>query len=257
VPYDGTTTYKPGARFGPDEVRKASWVLETYSPHLRRDLADVKISDLNNIIIEGDQREILNRIYRATLEIMRDGKKVVMIGGDHSTTYPLVKSSKEVYKDIVLIHFDAHCDLREEYLGNKYSHASVIRRCYEITKDIYQFGIRSGDKDEWEFAWKNTNIFSRLPKEEDIKEIKSLDKYIYITIDIDVLDPAYAPGTGTPEPCGYSTKELISTLYLFRDLRDKIVGFDVVEVSPPCDVNSITSIAAAKIIRELILTIGK
>jgi len=232
-------------------------VLETYSPYLRRDLTEMKISDLHNIIIEGDQGEILDRIYRVVLGIMEDGKKVVMIGGDHSITYPVVRSAKEVYGDIVLIHFDAHCDLREEYLGNRYSHATVIRRCYEITKDIYQFGIRSGDREEWEFAWRNTNIFTRLPREEDIEEIKSLNKYIYITIDIDVLDPAYAPGTGTPEPCGYSTKELIDALYLFRYLRDKVVGFDVVEVSPPCDINSITSIAAAKIIRELILALGR
>jgi len=257
VPYDGTATYKPGARFGPDEVRRASWVLETYSPNLRRDLTEVKIADLDNIIIEGDQREILDRIYRAALGIMRDGKKVVVIGGDHSITYPLVKAAKEVYGDLVLVHFDAHCDLREEYLGNRYSHASVIRRCYQVTGDIYQFGIRSGDREEWEFAWSNTHIFNRLPGEEEIQEIGSLDKPVYITIDIDVLDPAYAPGTGTPEPCGYSTKELIDALYLFRNLRDKIVGFDIVEVSPPCDVNSITSITAAKIIRELILTLGR
>lgn len=232
-------------------------MLETYSPYLRRDLTEVEIADLNNIIVEGDQREILNRIYRATINLMRDGKKVVIIGGDHSITYAPVRAAKEVYGDIVLVHFDAHCDLREEYLGNRYSHASVIRRCYEITEDIYQFGVRSGDREEWEFAWRNTNISSRLPEEEDIERIGSLDKPIYITVDIDVLDPAYAPGTGTPEPCGCSSKEFIEALYLFRDLRDKIVGFDVVEVSPPWDVNDITSITAAKIIRELILTVAR
>ena len=257
IPYDATTSYKPGTRFGPDEIRKASWGLETFSPVLKKDLIDVKVCDLYNIIIEGSQIEIIERSYNASKNIIEKGKIPIMMGGEHSITYPVVKAVKEVYNDFVLIQFDAHCDLREEYLGNEYSHASVIRRCFDLTKDIYQFGIRSGDKEEWEFGWENTNISMDLPTKEDIKEIKSLDKPVYITIDIDVLDPAYAPGTGTPEPCGFSTKELINSLYLFKELKDNIIGFDVVEVSPHYDIGNITSIAAAKIIRELILTISK
>ena len=257
IPYDATTSYKPGTRFGPDEIRNASWGLETFSPVLKKDLIDVKVCDLYNIIIEGAQIEIIERSYNASKNIIEKGKIPIMMGGEHSITYPIVKAVKEVYDDFVLIQFDAHCDLREEYLGNEYSHASVIRRCFDLTKNIYQFGIRSGDKEEWEFGWENTNISMDLPTKEDIKEIKSLDKPVYITIDIDVLDPAYAPGTGTPEPCGFSTKELINSLYLFKELKDNIIGFDVVEVSPHYDIGNITSIAAAKIIRELILTISK
>ena len=256
IPYDATTSYKPGTRFGPDEIRKASWGLETFSPVLKKDLIDVNVCDLYNIIIEGTQMDIIERSYNASKNIMEKGKIPIMMGGEHSITYPVVKAVKEVYDDFVLIQFDAHCDLREEYLGNEYSHASVIRRCFDLTKNIYQFGIRSGDKEEWEFGWENTNISMDLPTKEDIKEIKSLDKPVYITIDIDVLDPAYAPGTGTPEPCGFSTKELINSLYLFKELKDNIIGFDVVEVSPHYDIGNITSIAAAKIIRELILTIA-
>ena len=255
IPYDATTSYKPGTRFGPDEIRKASWGLETFSPVLKKDLIDVNVCDLYNIIIEGTQMDIIERSYNASKNIMEKGKIPIMMGGEHSITYPVVKAVKDVYNDFVLIQFDAHCDLREEYLGNEYSHASVIRRCFDLTKDIYQFGIRSGDKEEWEFGWENTNISMDLPTKEDIKEIKSLDKPVYITIDIDVLDPAYAPGTGTPEPCGFSTKELINSLYLFKELKDNIIGFDVVEVSPHYDIGNITSIAAAKIIRELMLTI--
>jgi agmatinase len=255
IPYDATTSYKPGTRFGPDEIRKASWGLETFSPVLKKDLIDVNVCDLYNIIIEGTQMDIIERSYNASKNIMEKGKIPIMMGGEHSITYPVVKAVKDVYNDFVLIQFDAHCDLREEYLGNEYSHASVIRRCFDLTKDIYQFGIRSGDKEEWEFGWENTNISMDLPTKEDIKEIKSLDKPVYITIDIDVLDPAYAPGTGTPEPCGFSTKELINSLYLFKELKDNIIGFDVVEISPHYDIGNITSIAAAKIIRELMLTI--
>ena len=255
IPYDATTSYKPGTRFGPDEIRKASWGLETFSPVLKKDLIDVNVCDLYNIIIEGTQMDIIERSYNASKNIMEKGKIPIMMGGEHSITYPVVKAVKDVYNDFVLIQFDAHCDLREEYLGNEYSHASVIRRCFDLTKDIYQFGIRSGDKEEWEFGWENTKISMDLPTKEDIKEIKSLDKPVYITIDIDVLDPAYAPGTGTPEPCGFSTKELINSLYLFKELKDNIIGFDVVEISPHYDIGNITSIAAAKIIRELMLTI--
>ncbi|AEH06103.1 agmatinase [Methanothermococcus okinawensis] len=256
IPYDATTSYKPGTRFGPDEIRKASWGLETYSPVLKKDLTDIALCDLYNIIIEGAQDEIIRRSYRASKNIMKKGKVPIMMGGEHSITYPVVKAVKDTYEDFILIQFDAHCDLRDEYLGNKYSHASVIRRCFDLTNNIYQFGIRSGDKEEWEFGMENTKISTDLPKKDDIKEIKSLDKPVYITIDIDVLDPAYAPGTGTPEPCGFSTKELITSLYLFEELKDNIVGFDVVEVSPHYDINDITSIAAAKIIRELMLTIS-
>lgn len=255
IPFDATTSYRPGARFGPDAVRKASWGLETYSPILKKDLVNLKICDLYDLSMEGSQDQIIERAFNASKKIMSSGKIPIMIGGDHSTTYPIVKAAKEVYKDLAVIHFDAHCDLREEYLGNEHSHASIIRRCYDLTKDIYQFGIRSGDEEEWEFGWKNTNISMEMPTKEDIEKIKELDKPVYVTIDIDVLDPAFAPGTGTPEPCGVSSKELINALYLLKDIGDKIVGFDVVEVSPHYDMGNITAITAAKIIRELILTI--
>ena len=131
-----------------------------------------------------------------------------------------------------------------------------MRRVYELTKDTFQFGIRSGDKEEWNFAKKN-NLYLKmdLMNEDDLEHIKSLDKPIYVTIDIDVLDPAYAPGTGTPEPCGFSTKELFNSLYLLKDVKDRIIGFDIVEVSPIHDIANITAITAAKIARELMLMI--
>ncbi|MBA2839629.1 agmatinase [Methanococcus maripaludis] len=257
IPFDATTSYKPGARFGPDEVRNASWGLETFSPILKKDLIDVKICDKYNLLMEGNQSEIINRAYSASKDILEAKKIPVMIGGEHSVTYPVVKAVKSVYDDFAVIHFDAHCDLREEYMGNEQSHASVIRRTYDLTKDIFQFGIRSGDQDEWEFGWENTNISMEMPTKDDIKKINELEKPVYVTIDIDVLDPAFVPGTGTPEPCGFTPKELINSLYLLEEIKEKIVGFDVVEVSPHYDIGKITSVTAAKIIRELILTISK
>lgn len=257
IPFDATTSYKPGARFGPDEVRNASWGLETFSPILKKDLIDVKICDKYNLLMEGNQSEIITRAYSASKDILEAKKIPVMIGGEHSVTYPVVKAVKSVYDDFAVIHFDAHCDLREEYMGNEQSHASVIRRTYDLTKDIFQFGIRSGDQDEWEFGWENTNISMEMPTKDDIKKIKELEKPVYVTIDIDVLDPAFVPGTGTPEPCGFTPKELINSLYLLEEIKEKIVGFDVVEVSPHYDIGKITSVTAAKIIRELILTVSK
>ena len=253
IPYDGTTSYKPGARFGPDEIRKASWGLETYSPILNKDLLDISLCDLSNISTDGTQKDIMKYSYEASNNIFKNNKKLIMLGGEHSVSYPIVKAVKKHFNDFILIQFDAHCDLRNEYLGNKYSHACVIRRCSELTNNIYQFGIRSGDSEEWDFGKNNTNIKMDLPNKEDIKILKELNKPIYITIDIDVLDPAYAPGTGTPEPCGFSSKELLNSLYLFKDLKENIVGFDVVEVSPHYDSGNITSIIGAKIVRELIL----
>ncbi|CAB3289372.1 Agmatinase [Methanocaldococcus lauensis] len=256
VPYDGTTSYKPGTREGGNAIRMASWGLETYSPMLDRDLSELKYCDLKDLDLYGNQEEIFNTVYSVSKEILKEGKKIIVFGGEHSITYPIVKAVKDVYKDIIVIQFDAHCDLRDEYLGNTLSHACVMRRIYELTKNIFQFGIRSGDREEWEFAKKN-NIYLKmdLMSKEDLEYIIELDKPIYLTIDIDVLDPAYAPGTGTPEPCGFTTKELLNSLYLLKKVKDKIVGFDIVEVSPIYDLANITAITAAKIVRELMLMI--
>ena len=256
IPYDETTSFKPGAREGGNAIRTASWGLETYSPILDRDLSELKYCDLKDLDLYGNQEEKFNTIYHVTKEILKDNKRIIVFGGEHSITYPVVKAVKDMYGDFAVIQFDAHCDLRDEYLGNKLSHACVMRRIYELTKDIFQFGIRSGDKEEWDFAKKN-NLYLKmdLMNEEDLEHIKSLDKPIYVTIDIDVLDPAYAPGTGTPEPCGFSTRELFNSLYLLKDVKDRIIGFDIVEVSPIHDIANITAITAAKIARELMLMI--
>ncbi|WP_457612445.1 agmatinase [Methanocaldococcus sp.] len=257
IPFDETSSFKPGSRDGGAFIRRASWGLESYSPILNRDLTEVKFHDLGDLYLYGNQEEKFKTIERAVYNIIKDGKKVVSLGGEHSITYPIVKAVKEFYNDILVIQFDAHCDLRYEYLGNKLSHACVMRRIYEINKEIFQFGVRSGDLEEWEFAKKEKiYIKPNLMDKEDLEYIKSLDKPIYLTIDIDVLDPAFAPGTGTPEPCGFSSRELFNSLYLLKEVSDKIVGFDVVEVSPINDVNDITSITAAKIVRELLLMLG-
>ncbi|WP_423791927.1 agmatinase [Methanocaldococcus indicus] len=255
VPYDGTSSFKPGSRDGGNAIRLASWGLESYSPILDRDLTEISYVDLKDLDLYGNQEEMFKFIEETTFKILEDNKKLCIFGGEHSITYPIVRALKRKYNEFIVIQFDAHADLRNEYLGNKLSHACVMRRIYEINKNIYQFGIRSGDREEWLFA-KNNNIYlkSSLLSKEDLEIIKDKELPIYVTIDIDVLDPAYAPGTGTPEPCGFSTRELFDSLYLLKDLD--IVGFDIVEVSPTYDLANITSITAAKIARELLLMVG-
>lgn len=254
IPYDKTICFKPGARLGPKAIREASWGLETYSPLLKKDLLNCNFCDMQDISLFGNTEEIFRNITTVSKKIVKHDKKIIALGGEHSITYPIVKGIKDVLGDLAVLHFDAHCDLRDEYLGDELSHACVMRRCYEITKNIYQFGIRGGDNDEWNFS-KNTKLSLELMNKEDVKEMGRLHKPLYVTIDIDVIDPAFAPGVGTPEPCGFSTKELLNSLYGLKELRDDIIGFDVVEFSPVYDVDGITSVAAAKIVREMILMI--
>jgi len=256
IPYDRTVCYRPGARFGPGAIREASWGLETYSPVLEKDLVDVKLCDLHDISLFGGTEDIFNDITSVSREIVSAGKKIIALGGEHSMTYPIVRGLKDVLDDVVILQFDAHCDLRDEYLGDKFSHACVMRRCHELTEEIHQFGIRSGEREEWEFA-ENTELSMKLMGKEDVDRIEKIGKPVYVTIDIDVLDPAFAPGVGTPEPCGFSTQELLSSLYNLQKIRDNIIGFDVVELSPVYDSGGITAVAAAKIVREMILmTLG-
>jgi agmatinase len=252
VPYDRTVCFRPGAKFGPKAIRESSWGLETYSPVLKKDLQDCNLCDLQDISLFGDEEDIFNGVVAVSENVARHGKKLIALGGEHSITYPIIRGIKGGLGDPVILHFDAHCDLRDEYLGDKFSHACVMRRCSEVTKNIYQFGIRSGEKEEWDFS-KNTKLSMELMGREDVKEIKRLHKPVYVTVDIDILDPAFAPGVGTPEPCGFSTEELLNSLYCLREIKDNIVGFDVVEFSPVYDTGGITSVAAAKIVREMIL----
>jgi len=257
APMDFTTSFRPGARFGPQKIRETSYGLEEYSPYLDRDLSDASFYDAGDLeLVFGDVQRSLEIIENAAAEIFSDEKKPLFLGGEHTITYPVLKQAYKKYKDtLVLLHFDAHADLRTDYLGQINSHASVIRRCGEFLgwRNIYQFGIRSGTKDEFEWGRTHTNFypFEIIPSiAKVLPEI--VGRPVYITIDIDVLDPAYACGTGTPEPGGCSPDDLIKTLGMLKDFN--VVGMDVVEVSPIHDSSDRTPILAAKIVREGILS---
>lgn len=255
-PFDGTTSFRPGTRFASNVMRSESYGLETYSPYLDKDLEDVNVFDAGDLEFPfGNTEKVLNAIGEFTSEIVNDNKIPVMIGGEHLVSLPAIKAVYEKQKDMYLIHFDAHTDLRDDYMGEKLSHASVIRRSWDFIGDgkIYQFGIRSGEKREFEWAKEHTNLtkFSCEGLVEAVKEIG--DKPVYITIDLDILDPSIFPGTGTPEPGGITFKEMMEAIKTMQGLN--IVGADIVELAPQYDTSGVSNAVACKILREMVLAI--
>ncbi|MCL2077526.1 MAG: agmatinase [Oscillospiraceae bacterium] len=264
APYDGTTSNKPGARFAGKTIRAESFGLETYSPYLDRDLEDIKVFDGGELELPfGDPVPVLDKIYSYTKKVISGNKLPVMLGGEHLVTLGAVRAMVEKYPDLVIIHFDAHADLRDEYLGQKLSHACVIRRCWEIVGDnrIYSFGIRSGTREE--FEWAKEHICSGKYLLEKVESLDSLKEYkmigkapVYITIDLDVLDPSVFPATGTPEAGGWQFSTLRGYIKDYCGALN-IVGVDLVEYSPPYDSNGVSAATACKILRELLLLLRK
>ena len=257
APFDGTTSFRPGTRFAPTAIRPDSYGLETYSPYLDLDLEDYALCDIGDIDLPfGNTQKALDLIEETARTLLNAGKKPLMVGGEHLVTLPIIKALSSHYPNLHILHFDAHTDLREDYLGEKLSHASVIRRAWEIVGDnhIYQFGIRSGLKAEFEWAKQHTFLhpFNLAGLKEAIDTLKG--QPVYLTIDLDVLDPSVFPGTGTPEPGGISMTTLLEGLMLLKDLP--LVGADVVELSPHYDASGISTAAACKIIREVSLLLA-
>lgn len=257
APFDGTTSFRPGTRFAGGAIRRDSYGLETFSPYQDADLLDCRVLDSGELDLPiGDPLAALKVIKKRTAAILKDGKIPFMIGGEHLVTLGAFGAVAEKYPDVHIIHFDAHADLRNDYLGVKLSHACVIRRCYDIVGDgrIFQFGIRSGDKSE--FAWKEGKVTTRLFDFEGLygvlEELKG--KPVYFTLDLDVLDPSVFPGTGTPEPGGV-TFDALRKAATTVCRRANIVGCDVNELSPPYDQSGISTAAACKIIREMLIAL--
>ncbi|PKK95129.1 MAG: agmatinase [Tenericutes bacterium HGW-Tenericutes-5] len=260
APLDNTTSYRPGTRFAGNAVRVESIGIEWYSPYKEMDLKDYHTVDIGDLELPmGLVEESLDIIYDVSRKIVFNNKKPMMIGGEHLVTFPVVKALMEKYPSLHIIHLDAHTDLRDEFLGRKLSHATVIRRCYDILGDgrIYQFGIRSGDKHEFDFA-KNGHTYMQKFNFDGLDEVieKIKDKPVYITIDLDVLDPAVFPGTGTPEPGGMTFKDLLNAMKSFEKLNN-VVGADLVELAPMLDSSNVSTVVAAKALREMILLLHK
>lgn len=252
-PYDGTCSYRPGARFGPEAVRIASHGLESYSPLQNKDLEDIKFYDAGEIDFQiGNREDCLEKIQTVTREVLLSNKKQLAIGGEHLVTYPAVKAYFQKYPDLHVIQFDAHADVRKNYLDEELTHACVMRRVSEIVtpEHIIQAGIRSGTREEFSWMAKH-NTLTKTP-EEFKKRLELIgDKPVYLSVDLDILDPSVMSGTGTPEPGGLTFNELMSLLMLLKNCN--IVGADVVELSPHYDTSGVSSITAAKIAGELLM----
>ncbi len=256
APFDGTVSYRPGTRFASSSIRNESYGIETYSPYLDMDLEESFLCDLGDLEFPfGNTEKVLKMIQDQTERILKDDKVPIMIGGEHLVSYGAISACFNKYKDLQIIHFDAHTDLRDDYLGEALSHATVMRRAWDLLGDdrIFQFGIRSGTKEEFDFGKKHTFFQPfNLNGVENIHEIIK-NKPVYLTIDLDVLDPSIFPGTGTPEPGGVTFNELLHGIHSLKGLN--IIGADIVELAPQYDLSGVSTMVACKLLREVTLTI--
>lgn len=249
LPFDGTVSYRSGSRFAPEQIRLASWGLEDYSPVFDKHLEEVNFHDAGDLEFPlGNTYKSLDLIEKNVEEIYKDGKRVFGIGGEHLVTLPEIKAVSKFYKDFAVVHFDAHTDLREEYLGEEMSHSAVIRHVSKVVgpENIKQIGIRSGMKEEWDFMKEHKTLICKYSELDVFK-----GKKIFVTVDLDVLDPSVMPGTGTPESGGIQFNELIGWFKYLKNFD--IIGADVVELAPDYDASGVSTAVATKVIRELLM----
>ncbi|WP_248929145.1 agmatinase [Paenibacillus hamazuiensis] len=257
MPMDYTVSFRPGSRFGPARIREVSIGLEEYSPYLDKSLEDITYFDAGDLLLPfgnaGRSLEIIGEYVRG---LLADGKFPFGLGGEHLVSWPVIQEVYKKYPDLALIHIDAHADLREQYEGEPLSHSTPVRKAAALMggKNIYQFGIRSGSREEFQFGRENINFhpFEVLaPLKKVLPELAG--RPVYLTIDIDVLDPSCAPGTGTAEAGGITSKELLEAIHAMAASDINFVGADLVEVAPGYDPTEQTQIVASKLIREMLL----
>ncbi len=259
APFDSTTSYRPGTRFASRTMRAESYGLETYSPGQNLDLEDVRVYDGGDLeLCFGDTQEALKEIEEYAREVHQDDKLPFLIGGEHLVTLPAFRAAFEKYPDIAVIHFDAHTDLRDDYLGAKLSHATVLRRIWDIVGDgrIFQFGIRSGERAEFRWAEEHTKLrkFDFTGLDQAISACSG--RPVYLTIDLDVMDPSCFPGTGTPEAGGVTFLQLLeAALKVIRGCS--VAACDMVELSPPYDPSGYSTATALKLLREMLLALDQ
>lgn len=257
APYDSTTSFRPGTRFGPVTMRSESFGIETFSPYQDRDLEDIRVHDAGDLELPfGAPGPALDMIEAKAASILSDGKMPVLLGGEHLVTLGAVRAAAKRFPDLRIIHFDAHADLRGDYLGNPLSHACVLRRCHDLLGDgrIWQFGIRSGTREEFAFM-KARHVVTEPFTLKTLSQVSFPSGLpVYLTVDLDVLDPAEFPGTGTPEAGGVRFAELrIALMDVFA--RFNVVAFDNVELAPSLDPTGRSTALACKLLREELLAV--
>lgn len=274
VPLDVTVTYRPGTRFAPARIRQVSEALEEYSLRLNRSLSEIGLGDAGDLVLApGEVEASLARVEECAIRVAEEGRRAAFLGGEHLLTYAVVKGLLKVYPDLAVLHWDAHADLRSDYMGREFSHATVMRMVAGLGVPLYQMGVRSLAPEEVDFL----RAFYGLPSsgglegrylkpgcggffpeeilsgmEQVLAELER--RPVYLSLDVDVLDPAFAPGTGAPEPGGIAPPEVFRAIELLRRLD--VVGFDLVEVNPLVDVADCTALLAAKMVRELLLVVA-
>ncbi|MYL49541.1 agmatinase [Halobacillus litoralis] len=258
MPMDWTVSFRPGSRFGPNRIREASIGLEEYSPYLDRHLEEVNYHDAGDLMLPfGNAARSLDIIEGYLDELLEKGKFPLGLGGEHLVTWPVIQAMYKKHPDLAIIHIDAHADLREEYEGEVLSHSTPIRKACGLmgAENVYSFGIRSGMREEFQYAKESGMHMAKFEVLEPLKKVlpELAGRPVYVTIDIDVLDPAFAPGTGTAEAGGISSKELLASIHAIAGSDLNIVGADLVEVAPAYDPTEKTQIAASKFIREMLL----
>jgi agmatinase len=256
VPYDGTTSFRPGTRFGPAAIREVSTGLETYCPQLDRDLEDIAYADIGAVEIPyGDPEPVVNAVRHATSTVLAAALKPLMLGGEHSISSGAVSAVAEQHPDLVLVQLDAHADLRHEWLGARHSHACAMRRCLEVlpSQQLMQIAIRSGTCDEFKELRRSGRLISIQDIPERMNALRG--RPIYLTVDLDWFDPAVMPGTGTPEPGGFVWNDFAAVINELN--HHLLIGADVVELAPQLDPSGISSVLAAKVTRSLLLLLAQ
>lgn len=258
APFDSTTSYRPGARFGPSAMRHESFGLETYSLYQDKDLTDYAVFDSGDIeLCFGSAENALKDIEERSRTIFNDGKFPLLIGGEHLVTLGSVRAALDKYPDLHIIHFDAHADLRDDYLGAQLSHACVLRRCHDLIGDgrIHQFCIRSGEREEFQFASAHTDMhpFTFEGLDEVVATLREKNVPVYFTIDLDCLDCSVFPGTGTPEAGGVSFLSLLDAI--LKVAKCNVIAADVNELAPMLDTTGMSTATACKVLRELLLAL--
>ena len=249
IPYDATQSFKPGSRFAPTAIREASWNLETYSIYFDFDLDFAKVCDAGNVNVDGRFDRIVQNTSKFLNELDLDRQIPIALGGEHTVTYAIIKGLNS--KDFVYVVFDAHFDLRNEFDDDPFNHACTTRRVFESGVEIVIVGVRSGTKEEIRFAEENGIRYFHpwLDSDSVLSELRRIvkDRPIYLSIDMDAFDPAFAPGVSTPEPFGLDPKFMLRFL---EEFGGNVFAMDIVEVIP--DTNKITQTLAAKLVFEFI-----
>jgi agmatinase len=258
APFDSTTSFRPGARFGPSAIRHESFGLETYSPYQDADITDCAVFDSGDMeLCFGSAETALKDIETRAAMIFADGKFPLLLGGEHLVTLGAVRAAVKKYPNLHIIHFDAHADLRDDYLGAKLSHACVLRRCHDLLGDgrIHQFCIRSGEREEFQFAKQHTalHLFDFNGLASTVESLLQQEVPVYLTIDLDCLDPSVFPGTGTPEAGGVSFTQLLDAIRTVCTAN--IIAADINELAPGLDNSGVSTATACKVLRELILAL--